>query len=227
MNAFAANASLDGAPLDDRGIRDAELARARHALAYLKDRIGNEGIRDLLAGDVEASARQARAWVEAAGGRWRRGVAELVVPGPPAADFHCWYERAMTERREAVLRSGHPEHFVLSPENGGVEVIENVGETDLPWRIFYRALPGDAFPTRWDADYPVRFGAEIVDRDGLRVGYTMHQAHDAADGMHLHMRTLRPEAAPKELVDRHLRHLAIEVTDWTRAAWLDRKGVAA
>ncbi len=79
-----------------------------------------------------------------------------------------------------MLRAGHPEHFVLNPGSDGIEVVENVGETDLPWRIFYRALPDDAFPMRWDASYPVRFGAEIVDGDGLRVGYTMHQSRDAA-----------------------------------------------
>ncbi len=69
--------------------------------------------------------------------------------------------------------------------------------------------------------YPVRFGAGIVDGDGLRVGYTMHQARDAEDGMHLHLRTLLPKAAPRDLVSRHLRHFAIEFTNWTRTAWLE------
>ncbi len=224
---FTASASLDGEPLDDRGIRDDELARARHALAYLKMRIGNAAMRDLLARDIDATTRQARAWVEASSGRWRTGVTELVVPGPPATDFHRWYERAMAERREPVLRAGHPEHFVLSPGEQGIEVVENVGETDLPWRIFYRSLPDGAFPLPWEPGYPVRFGAELVDGDGLRVGYTMHQARDAGDGMHLHMRTLLPEAAPQELVDRHLRHFAIEFTNWTRTAWLEAQGAAA
>ena len=224
--AFTAMASLDGEPLDDRGIRDGELARARHALAYLTERIGDERMRDLLAPDIEATTRQVSAWVEASGGRWRTGITELVVPGPPAADFHRWYERAMAERRETVLRAGHPEHFVLSPGVAAIEVVENIGETDLPWRVFYRSLPDHAFPVAWDAGYPVRFGAEIVDSDGLRVGYTMHQACDAPDGMHLHMRTLLPEAAPQPLIDRHLRHFAIEFTNWTRAAWLETKGIA-
>ena len=175
-----ATASLDGEPLDDRGIRDAELARAHHALAYLKERIGNAAMRDLLARDIDAMTKRVREWVE-----------------------------------------------VLNPGDGGIEVVENIGETDLPWRIFYRDLPDDAFPMDWNADYPVRFGAEIVDGDGLRVGYTMHQGRDAADGMHLHMRTLLPEAAPQALVDRRLRHFAIEFTNWTRAAWLEAKESSA
>ena len=225
--AFAAITSLDGERFDDRAIHVEELARARHALAYLKERIGNSGMRDLLAHDIDATTKRVRGWVETSGGRWRTGVTELLVPGPPAADFHRWYQRAMAERREPTLRAGHPEHFLLSPGEQGIEVVENVGETDLPWRIFYRALPDGAFPLPWEPGYPVRFGAELVDGDGLRVGYTMHQARDAPDGMHLHMRTLLPEAAPQELVARHLRHFAIEFTNWTRTAWLEAQGATA
>ena len=129
----------------------------------------------------------------------------------------------MAERRETVLRARHPEHFVLSPGDDRIEVVENIGETDLPWRICYRKLPEDQCPMDWDPAYPVRFGAEIVDSDGLRVGYTMHQSRDDADGMRLHLRTLPPAAAPQTLVDRHLRHFAIEFTNRTRTAWLEAK----
>ena len=133
----------------------------------------------------------------------------------------------MAERREDVLRAGHPEHFVLHPSEAGIEVVENVGETDLPWRIIYRSLPDDAFPLPWEAGYPVRFGAEIVDGDGLRVGYTMHHSRDAEDGLHLLLRTLLPQVAPPALVERHLRHFAIEFTNWTRVAWLEERDGAS
>ena len=39
---FHVKASLDGVEYDERGIEQEELARARRALAYLKQRIGNE-----------------------------------------------------------------------------------------------------------------------------------------------------------------------------------------
>lgn len=220
---FEARAALDGRLLDGRGIRDAELARSRHALAYLKERIGDERMRELLADDIAATTARVRDWVNASGGRWRTGVTELIVSGPSADAFHGWYDRAMAERREAVLRAGHPEHFVLSPGEAGIEVVENIGEAELPWRVFYRSLPDDAFPMAWDPDWPTRFGAELVDDEGYRVGFTMHQARDAADGLHLRLRTLLPEAAPPALVERHLRHFAIEFANWTRTAWLETR----
>ena len=216
---FEVVAQLNGLRLRQRDIRDEELERARHALAYLKSRIGDASMLDLLASDIDLMTRRVAKWVEASEGRWQTDFAELIVPGPSAASFHQWYNEAMGERREAMLRAGHPEHFVLRPSDAGIEVIENVGETDLPWHVHYRPLPDDAFPLPWDAHYPVRFGAELVDRDGTRVGYTMHQSRDADDGMHLRLRTLLPEAAPRSLVDRHLRHFAIEFTNWTCAAW--------
>ena len=221
---FAAKAVIGAVELDDAAIRAGELARARHALSYLKDKIGNARMRDLLAEDVARTTADARDWVERSDGRWRTGQVELIVPGPPAEVFHRWYEQAMAERREPVLRAGHPEHFVLHPGDDGIEVIENIGETDLPWRVVYRALPDDAFPLPWDAGYPTRFGAALVDGGGLRVGYTMHQSHDGEDGMHLLLRTVLPEAAPTWLVQRHLRHFVIEFRNWTEVAWRELQG---
>lgn len=220
---FTVKASVGCIPFDARAIHDEELARARHALAYLKELIGNDRMRALLAVDIDAMTARVRDWVAASSGQWQTGVTELIVPGPPANAFHQWYDRAMAERRETVLRAGHPEHFVLNPGNDGIEVVENIGETDLPWRVFYRSLPDGEFPMAWDPAYLVHFGAEIVDSDGLRVGYTMHQSRDEADGMHLHLRTLLPAAAPTALVDRHLRHFAIEFTNWSRTAWQEAR----
>ena len=60
---FMAAALADGRHLSDQDIRDEELARARHALAYLKTRIGDERMRDLLADDVATmTARPGRRW---------------------------------------------------------------------------------------------------------------------------------------------------------------------
>ena len=223
---FTARALLADTVLDDRAIRDEELTRARHALAYLKTRIGNAAMRKLLADDLAQTTSQAREWVERSGGRCWAGHVELITPGPSAEAFHGWYERAMAERREEVMRAGNPEHFVLHLGDEGIEVIENIGESAPPWRVVYRTLPDDGLPLPWNDGYPVRFGAELVDGDGLLVGYTTHQARDFGDGLHLLLRTLLPEAAPASLVERHLRHFAIEFTNWTQTAWLEEKGGA-
>ena len=226
---YPAHALLGPTLLTNADIRGAELARARHALAYLKGKLGNEALRALLREDLAATAAQVRGWVAASAGAWQTGAVELVVPGPPAVAFHAWYTRAMADDREAALRAGHPEHFVSHPQAAGtIEVIENIGETELPWQVFYHSLPDDdpAFPAPWEAGYAVRFGMELLDSNGLRFGFSMHQLRDAADGLHLKLTTYLPAALPPALVPHHLHHFAIEFRNWTRAAWLEAQSAA-
>lgn len=222
---FRATVIVGNEGLDNHGIRDAELDRARHALAYLKGKLGNDAIRLLLDEDLQAMAAQVRSWVEASWGMWQSGSIHLTVPGPSARAFQDWYVAAMAGGREAELRAGHPEHFVSHPLPGLVEVVENIGETELPWRVFYRALPEEfAFPVAWDPAYALHYGMEIVDADGLRVGFSMRQSRDGGDGLHLQFTTFLPNAAPPELVRRHLNHFAIEFRNWTRAALVASQG---
>jgi hypothetical protein len=216
---FAAKAIIAGVLLTNSDIRDAELNRARHALAYLQRKLGNDAMRDLLTDDTIEMTARVRGWVQTSGGTWQHGSVELIVPEPSAKIFYQWYASAISNDWELDLRAGHPEHFINHPQADTIEVVENIGETELPWRIFYRTLPEDAnFPMDWDADYPIHFGAEIVDSDGLRIGFSMRQLCDRTDGLHLKLTTHLPSAAPRELVQRHLYHFAIEYRNWMWAA---------
>ncbi len=216
---FTAQALLADARLTNEDILHAELERARHALAYLKGKIGNEAMRDLLADDLAEMTARVRGWVQEADGAWQTGSVELVLPGPSAAVFRAWYAAAMANQWEEQLRSGHPEHFINHPSADSIEVVENVGETELPWHIFYRSLPDDAvYPSPWDDRYAVHFGAEILDRDGLRVGFSMRELRDDVDGMHMKLTSHLPAAAPSGLLRRHLTHFSIEYRNWARFA---------
>ncbi len=70
---FRAVAAIGDERLDDRAIRDAELERARHALAYLKGKLGNDAMRRLLDDDLRAMAAQVRGWVDASGAHGKAG----------------------------------------------------------------------------------------------------------------------------------------------------------
>ena len=200
-----------------------ELARARHALAYLKSKIGNDAMLELLASDLQHMTAQVREWVNASNGEWARRSVDLVVPGPGAAAFKQWYDSAWTggAGREPELRAGHPEHFVshaiLTP--GNAQVVENIGETDFPWLVFYAPLPeGESFPEPWSGDFPVHFGSQLLDEAGTRVAYTLHQLRDEPEGLRMRLTTYLPAATPAGIVDRHLRHLCIEFSYWAAIA---------
>ena len=220
--AVAAQALINGVLLTNADIRDLELARARHALAYLKQKLGNAAMLELIKDDLAQTVEQARRWLAASSGGWQTAFVELTVPGPSAAAFHLWYSHTIQDSAcEPELRAGHPEHFVSHPHVDGIEVVENVGETELPWRILYRPLQDDGgFPMPWSPDYSAHFGAELV-MDGVRVGFTMHQLRDVDGHLEMKLSTFLPTAAPRELVARHLHHFTIEFRNWSIQAWRD------
>ena len=218
---FHARALIAGTTLDDAAIRAVELDRARRALAYLKTKIGNDAMRTLLADDLERTKARNRRSVEASAGRWKWDSLELIVPGPGAATFHAYFMTMMKDDRQPELRAGHPDHFMNVPLGPHAEVIENVGQDDLPWfiRLDFTA-PDAVFPAPWDPAYPAehRLGAFIHDADGLQIGSAIHEMRDADDGLHVKLTIILPEAAPDPLVVGHLHHFAVEFRNWTHGA---------
>ncbi|MFY9931825.1 MAG: hypothetical protein WAK82_27860 [Streptosporangiaceae bacterium] len=219
---FGAHATLvDGRRLSNTDVRDAELIRARHALAYLTAKLGTDSMLPLLADDLDRTASEVHGWVAASAGEWQTGTLELVIEGLKAQAFQDWYAETVMHDRQPVLRAGHPEHFVNHRVPDDIEVVENIGETELPWHIRYHALPEDGdFPIAWDPGYPVRYGMAIL-MDNATVGYSMRQSRDTPDGMELLLTTFLPAAGPAGLAARHLHHFAIEFRNWTRLALAD------
>ena len=212
-------ALIGGDRLDVGDIARLELARAKGALAFLKAKIGNDGMSKLLAEEVRQTADQTAAWAKASNGQWQVGVLELVVPGPSAKAFHGYFMSMMKEDRQVELRSGHPDHFMNVPLGPRAEVIENVGEDNLPWFIHLEFTADPAqFPVGWDDTYPERLGALIRNIDGVPIGSAMHEMKDAGDGTHIRLTIILPKAAPEHLVRGHLEHFAVEFGNWTRHA---------
>ena len=205
--------------LDAAAIATLELTRAKGALAFLKAKIGNDGMRVLLADEMRQSADRTTGWVNASRGEWHSGALELVVPGPSAAAFHGFFMHLMRDDMQLELRAAHPDHFMNMPLGPRAEVIENVGEDDIPWFIGLEFTQDAArFPTTWDDSYPERLGAIIRNLDDVIIGSAMHEMKDAIDGTHIRLTITLPKAAPEQLVRGHLEHFAVEFGNWTRHA---------
>jgi hypothetical protein len=220
---FGAYATLaDSRRLSNADVRDAELLRARHALAYLTAKLGTDAMLQLLADDLDRTASEVHGWVAASAGEWQGGTLQLAIQRLKAQAFQDWYAELVERDRQPVLRAGHPEHFVNHRATDDIEVVENVGETELPWHIRYHTLPEDDgdFPMAWDPGYPVRYGMAIL-MDNATVGYSMRQSRDSREGMELLLTTFLPAAGPAGLAARHLHHFAIEFRNWTRLALAD------
>lgn len=201
-----------------------ELARARGALAFLKAKIGNERMQELLKAELRQTADRTSEWARLSEGGFQTGVLELVVPGPNAHAFHRFFMQMMKENGQSDLRAAHPDHFMNVPLGGTGKVIENVGGDDLPWFIQLEFTDDPArFPSPWNDDYPERLGAIISNMDGVLIGSAMHEMRDGDDGTHIRLTINLPKAAPPELVRGHLEHFAVEFSNWTRRARDDAK----
>ncbi|MHB9863465.1 hypothetical protein [Streptomyces sp. YIM S03343] len=219
-SSFQVSASLDGEHLTGEDIRDLELVRSRRALAYLKQKLGKDAMLALLKGDLDATTARVAEWARTSAGEWATGVVTLELPGLQAEAFEHWFMDAIRRDDEPTLRAGHPDHFLNHPRPGApAEVIENVGEDELPWHIFLTFHGRETeFPTPWDPAFTHCFGVFISDRDGTRIGSALHEMRDSKNGMIAKLTIHLPAAAPSHLVRGHLRHFSIEFRNWAELA---------
>ncbi|WP_433204056.1 hypothetical protein ACQP1G_15255 [Nocardia sp. CA-107356] len=101
--------AFDDVILDDAAIRETELLRARRSLPYLRDRIGNEGMRTVLDDDHRAVNKQVLSWLDRSDGRWRSGSLLLRGPRPPVGRFRAWFSGNPARRNGLVFAAAHPE----------------------------------------------------------------------------------------------------------------------
>ncbi|MEJ7660288.1 MAG: hypothetical protein WKG07_12080 [Hymenobacter sp.] len=105
---FLTTARIGPELLTEADLRHAELARARHALAYLKAKLGNEALRELLKEDLAAITARVQEWVGASRGAGQTGLVELAVPGSCRRRFStsgtppCWPTTARRRRGPAT-----------------------------------------------------------------------------------------------------------------------------
>ncbi|TCO55233.1 hypothetical protein [Actinocrispum wychmicini] len=186
---------------------------ARRCLMMLKQRLGADRLRELLASDIAESTRRFGEWRTASGGELRSFTVEIDIDGVTAGQFSGWY--AANVNGPAML-AAHPEHFVFEETNGTVSIIETMG--DAPVLLDVEPLPPDQAPGPLDPDYPYRvIGAGRLP-DGEVTGAVLHQFRDVPGGCQAKLTCYFPAATPDDVIETHQRHVAVEFTNWLIAA---------
>ncbi|MFJ7495850.1 hypothetical protein ACIQZB_32640 [Streptomyces sp. NPDC097727] len=90
MSALTVRTVIDGTEYAQDDIRRWELDRSRTALTLLKDRIGDELMRELLAPDLRAADRMMAPLPGVSGGAWRSAASEMEIDGNDADGFLTW-----------------------------------------------------------------------------------------------------------------------------------------
>ncbi|MEV7782915.1 hypothetical protein [Kitasatospora sp. NPDC088351] len=203
-----------------RHTRDAvlawELDRARAALRLLKQRLGDDRTRELLAPDLASADTAMAGWLHASDGRWRTAVTELTATGIDARRFLTWWQGRLHAPDRAALLAANPEHYLADSTGERVEIIETIGAG--PLRFFLRFHDGVPIAGPGHQDYPVRIGGTGTLADGSEVLRVMHEFADSPDGLRIRLTIEFPEAAPESVAVGHQWHFACEFANWLEAA---------
>lgn len=211
---------LVSGPRGEGAVDDYELFSARRVLRHVKNLIGRQGLLDLLADDTTEGEAFLREAAKKSNGEVRPATTVLAVTGLTAAKFNAWMDEAVKD--EATMLAGQPEHFVIDGRpDGTVHLVENFGPHICSTIVAFGegsdwAITVPEFLP--EAEYPYKKIATIKLADGTTVGRVLSQFGDTDDGFSASMSIYFPAACPEELFEHHRRHLAVEFTNWIRAA---------
>ncbi|MFE2936272.1 hypothetical protein [Streptomyces sp. NPDC059278] len=207
---------IDGTEYTQDDIRRWELDRARNALTLLKNRIGDEAMRELLAEDLRAADEIMAPLPDASGGAWRSAVTELEIGGITAEEFLTWWQGRLASADRTALLAANPEHYLANSADGVVEIIETIGSG--PLRFFLTFHDGVAIADEGHETYPVRIGGTGRLTDGTEICRVMHEFGDGPRGLRIRLTIQFPASAPEHVFTGHKWHFACEFLNWLEAA---------
>jgi hypothetical protein len=210
--------TLDSGPTGGGDIDDFELFYARRALRRLKGLISRESLVELLGPAIEEGTGFLRAHALESHGEFRCGTTVLSARGIAAARFLGWMDKAFSD--QGVLLAAHPEHYAITNQpDATVHIVENIGPHVCSfflgdWASEAMAWAADASELLPEADFPFKKATNMFLPDGTIFGRLLTQFGDLDGGFAAHLTVYLPASCPKDVVEHHLRHFAVEFRNW-------------
>lgn len=193
------------------------LAR-RRLLVERKLELGHDGIRAMLAKDLQWSERVARLVCAVSGAKRRFSVCELAVSAGSAEQFAHWFEERSRLGDERPMIDACPDHYIIALDAQGRQVVlETTGGS--PFASEFTVDYGDlsSLQTTPDAAFPHQV-AGVARLDGLAIGGVRHQFRQDGAGFRARLTVEFPAAMAGFMVSAHQWHLAAEFSNWIEAA---------
>ncbi|MFE9825826.1 hypothetical protein ACFYSH_27450 [Streptomyces sp. NPDC005791] len=215
--------TLESGPTGPGSIDDFELFYARRVLNRFRARLGRQGLLDLLAADIEEGNSFLRESARTSDGQFEAGTTVLSARGLTSGEFLAWMETAFAADENALL-TAHPEHYAMTPAgDGSFNVVENIGPYVCSfymggWGTDSMAWAADAQELLPETEFPHKMSSNLFLADGTVVGRALTQFGDTADGFTANLTVYMPTSCPKDVLEHHLRHYAVEFRNWICAA---------
>ncbi|CDT20069.1 hypothetical protein [Vibrio coralliirubri] len=210
-----------GVILNNNDIIAMDLERSHKALKFIKAKFHHH-VKYFLKDEIAITTQQSEKYVEDSEGKWKSGYTKITMPFLTYQEYHSWFMKKLASRDEIALQDGHPDHYLnaVSESNPNlVEIIENLGEDELPWFLIGEFVDSVAVPFERDETYPADFCLRIKSSNNVVLGYATHEfKNDKHNNCNIKLTIILPEKAPDYLIKGHLNHFTIEFRNWYLAA---------
>jgi len=199
--------------LDSKGSAE-EIAQQ---LTTRKIQMSTEDMLALLKGKLGLSRLGMKLISGLSGKRRRMAKTRITAQGISAERFSKRLEALMIEPDQNYRRvnlSVYPEHYVLRPNHGTLEVVETTGNAPLPTQFFITFGDEAGLMESRDPRYPFQSAGIARLNDQTEIGGVRHQFRDTTEGLECLLCVEFPGLCPKFLVKAHQKHLAVEFTNW-------------
>ncbi|MDG6896246.1 hypothetical protein [Volucribacter amazonae] len=199
-----------------------ELERSRVALLLLKEKLGADNIRELLAEDCAEMAELLRQWSKNST-TYKPSITLLEVEDLSKEEFLGWFHQINQDNQQAKLLGAMPEHYLIEPKDNSQELIETMGLYGKPVHCQLIFADPEQADIPLDPDYETQMfvkGVHIDNGEDIHIR-ALHEFKNTATGMQVKLGIYFPEHTPDEMVTGHQWHLAIEFNNWLEQAKAD------
>ncbi len=186
-------------------------------LANIKLKLSCDEMRDFLKKNLYISTRFMRLASVLSGGKRRNALTTIYVADLKAEVFSKEINDLMlnaTVENRTVNVSVCPDHYLLHPQNGTLEVIETAGNSPLPTQFFITFDDEAGINEPRDLSYTHQSVGIAKLKDGTVIGGVRHQFKNTPTGMEARLLVEFPCICPKMLIREHQKHLAAEWSGW-------------
>lgn len=157
-------------------------------------------------------------------GKRRNALTIIYADGVDVSSFSKKIDKLMLEENEEYKKvnlAACPDHYVLNPHDGILEVIETTGCSPVPTQFFITFDDETGLREPRDLSYEYQSVGVAKLKDGTVIGGVRHQFKNTTTGIEARLLVEFPIICPKILIKEHQKHLAVEWSNWIN--WVIKK----